>query len=211
MTGLSCPLTVGGAVREFELAVQQAGPGRAVLTEAWGRALREEIAPLSQLLDDEDLRRKAADRCIQSIEPVVERSSDENRTRHAVRHLQCRRAMLMGVIPVGPLGLGVGDRVEPKLVRADLLCWRGSDVRCAFRIEAEEHKILRRLRGDVEPVEMHVGDVVPMEAGRPLRRQERKIGKIACAIGPRRDRGTVVDHGVARMVRPIHGEPIGKR
>jgi hypothetical protein len=78
--------------------------------------------------------------------------------------------MFVGVIPVGSLSLGVGDRVECKLVRADLLCRTGSDVRSAFRIEAEEHEILRWLRGDVEPVEMHVGDVVSMKAGRPFRR-----------------------------------------
>jgi hypothetical protein len=116
----------------------------------------------------------------------------------------------VGVIPVGSLGLGVGDRVECKLVGADLLGWSRGDVRCTFRIEVEEHKILLRLWGDVEPVKVHVGDVVAKKAGRPFCLYGWEIGEMACPIGSRRHGGTVVGYRVAGMVRTLHRKAVGE-
>jgi hypothetical protein len=40
--------------------------------------------------------------------------------------------MLVGVVPVRPRGLGIGNRVEHELVGADLFCRTGCDVRRAI-------------------------------------------------------------------------------
>src|SRR5262245_15539121 len=117
----------------------------------------------------------------------------------------------MGVVPVGALGLAVGERIEIVLVATDRIVVIRGDVWCAFRIQVEQHEILMWLWRDMETVEVKVRDIIAMEAGRHGHRHQRKLVRVTLFMQLHVNRGTEITNGVTLMPYAVDGEFVDER
>ena len=155
---------------------------RALAVDQEGRRVGREVVGIVEIHVRPDLLEHqhffeialaAARHAVIGVQPVVERTFDDERASHAVQDLLGGRAVFVRVVPVGAFGLVPGDGVDVVPVVADfggaMRVHVGLDAFGAFGQKRQQHVIRMFLRRNVGAVEMQVGSVVTVETiGRDL-------------------------------------------